>query len=121
MSFRHYNAFLRAAKSEHDISHYAAQELYRNVRDHLERTPFGTDVAAHPRIVSSYIGHAERFAEREKTERAERRAELVAERLEAEEQKRADSLEEFEEQYDEADEFDFEEYTGAFDTGKAKK
>ena len=46
-SIRNYNAFVREARAELELTHKQAQQLYRSLRDELERPLYGVDVKRH--------------------------------------------------------------------------
>lgn len=49
-SIRNYNAFIRAARKESDLTLGQARNVYREMSQHLGRKLQGVDVAKHPRI-----------------------------------------------------------------------
>ena len=49
-SIRNYNAFVREAKSELELTHKQAQTLYRTLRDDLGRSLYGVDVKRHAAV-----------------------------------------------------------------------
>ena len=71
---RSYNAFLRATKSKHGITHKVAQQLYREVKRELGRNPKGVDATRHPRIVSRNITNAKRQSTIREKKRVEEKA-----------------------------------------------
>lgn len=53
-----YNGFLRASKKKYGLSHAQSQVFYRNLRNHLSRTPLKKDLSSHPRISKSEASKA---------------------------------------------------------------
>ena len=49
-SIRNYNAFVREARAELELTHKQAQSLYRSLRDELERPLYGVDVKRHAAV-----------------------------------------------------------------------
>ena len=56
-NFRHYNAFLRAAKAE-GLTHRQAQQSYGFFKQALHRPVMGVDVARHPRLFKRAANYA---------------------------------------------------------------
>lgn len=61
-TIRNYNTFLREVRKAHDLSLPQARQAYRNVRDHLHRSAYGSDVRKHPRITRREAEKARRIA-----------------------------------------------------------
>ena len=102
--------FIREARSEHELSLPESRQLYREVRDLEGAKVFASYLDDHPRISARLADDAREKVAREAEEEAER-----------EEQEVIDELDDWIDLYDEADDYEDIELTGAFDTGKRKK
>jgi hypothetical protein len=59
-SIRNYNAFLRAVKAEHGLTHRQAQQAAKAMREHIGRPVKGVDVERHPRLTKRFSDKAVR-------------------------------------------------------------
>jgi len=57
-TIRNYNAFLREIRSAHKLTLGQGREAYRQMRAHIGRNLYGSDVRKHPKLSSRFARSA---------------------------------------------------------------
>jgi hypothetical protein len=120
-NIRSYNAFIKGARAKHGLSLAEARVLYRATSERLHRPAKGVDVSRHPRILAQEVKKAKGAPERERAAR-QRKIERTIEKVKRETPRPApakkrtfQSLDEYLEWFEEADDYVYEEAEGSCD------
>ncbi len=109
MSTRSYQAFLKAVKKKHGITHKQAQKAYRRVSSRLNRPARGVDVRDHPRILRDSLNKKRRSVAKGSPKKGHKKTISVAKRIR--------TIEQWEDLYDDAVLFETEDVVSSADYG----